>query len=181
MKQNLILIGMPTAGKSTVGVILAKMLGMDFLDTDLLIQKQTGQKLAEIIRAQGVEGFIRTEAAVLQNVQAENCVIATGGSAVYDEAAMRHLQSLGAVLYLALDYETLHARLHHAKQRGVVLREGQTLEALFAERTPLYEKYADLTVHEGAGGIEETVADILSLLENRAGFDLNNIQGGKGL
>ena len=167
MKPNLILIGMPTAGKSTVGVILAKMLGMDFLDTDLLIQKQTGQKLAEIISAQGVEGFIKTEATALQTVQTENCVIATGGSAVYEEAAMRHLQSIGKVVYLALDYETLRARLHHAKQRGVVLREGQTLASLYEERVPLYERYADITVNEGAGGIEETVEQILSLLPER--------------
>ena len=168
MKPNLILIGMPTAGKSTVGVILAKILGMEFLDTDLVIQKQTGLKLAQIMRDRGVDGFIKTEAAVLQTVQAEHCVIATGGSAVYDEAAMRHLQNLGTVLYLALDYETLRARLHHAKQRGVVLREGQTLDALFAERAPLYEKYADITVREGAGGIEETVAQILSILNRQA-------------
>lgn len=165
MRSNLILIGMPTAGKSTAGVILAKMLGMEFLDTDLLIQKQTGQKLAQIIRDRGVEGFLQTEAAVLQSVEAENCVIATGGSAVYEEAAMRHLRELGKVVYLALDLETLRARLHHAKQRGVVLREGQTLEQLFAERAPLYETYADLTVCEGAGGIEETVAAVLTLLE----------------
>ncbi len=170
MRQNLILIGMPTAGKSTVGVILAKLLGMEFLDTDLLIQKQTGQKLAEIIRDRGVEGFIQTEAAVLAGVEAENCVIATGGSAVYDAAAMRHLKSTGTVIYLALDYGTLRARLHHAKQRGVVLREGQTLDGLFAERTPLYEAYADLTVHEGNGGIEETVSQILAVLNGQPQF-----------
>ena len=167
-RTNLVLIGMPASGKSTVGVILAKLMGMDFIDTDLLIQKQAGRRLSEIIEEQGLQGFLDLESRVCGAVAAENSVIATGGSVVYGDAAMTHLRSIGRVIYLDVSYENLMKRLHNVRQRGVVLREGQTVESLYAERAPLYQKYADLTVREADGGIEDTVAGILKLLDAAA-------------
>ena len=162
--KNLILIGMPASGKSTVGVILAKVLGMDFSDTDLLIQKRAGLRLEEIIESRGLPGFLALEEDVCCGVACENTVIATGGSVVYSDKAMRHFRTLGRVVYLDVSYENLMKRLHDIKHRGVALREGQTVEELYAERAPLYRKYADLTVNEGDGGIEDTVARLTVLL-----------------
>ena len=164
MKNNIVLIGMPTSGKSTVGVILAKLLGMDFVDSDLVIQKKIGKKLAEIISDEGLEGFLRIEEDVCCDIEAENTVIATGGSVVYGAAAMEHFKSIGRVVYLKIDYETLEARLHHAKQRGVVLRPGQSKKELYDERTVLYEKYADIVISEEGKDIEETVAGLREAL-----------------
>ena len=158
-KDNLVLIGMPASGKSTVGVILAKVIGFDFIDTDLLIQRREGMRLSRIIEEKGIDGFIAIENEVNASVQASRCVIATGGSAVYGEEAMRHLRDIGAVIYLQADFETIRKRLHNIRQRGVALREG--------ERSVLYEKYADLIVREGSGEIEEVVARIIRTL--RAG------------
>lgn len=163
-KDNLVLIGMPASGKSTVGVILAKVLGMDFADTDLLIQKEAGMRLEEIIETRGLPGFLALEEQVCSSVTLTGTVIATGGSVVYSEKAMRHMKSNGKAVYLEVSFGHLKKRLKNVKQRGVVLREGQTLEALYAERVPLYEKYADLTVNEGDGGIEETVSRLKALL-----------------
>ena len=164
MKNNIVLIGMPTSGKSTVGVILAKLLGMDFVDSDLVIQKKIGKKLAEIISDEGLEGFLKIEEDVCCDIEAENTVIATGGSVVYGAAAMEHFKSIGRVVYLKIDYETLEARLHHAKQRGVVLRPGQSKKELYDERTVLYEKYADIVISEEGKDIEETVAGLREAL-----------------
>ncbi|MBR6403354.1 MAG: shikimate kinase [Eubacterium sp.] len=163
-KNNIVLIGMPTSGKSTVGVILAKLLGMDFIDSDLVIQKKAGRKLAQIIADEGLEGFLRIEEDVCCSIEAENTVIATGGSVVYGATAMEHFKSIGRVVYLKIDYETLEARLHHAKQRGVVLRPGQSKKDLYDERTVLYEKYADIVISEEGKGIEETVASLKEAL-----------------
>ena len=163
-KNNIVLIGMPTSGKSTVGVILAKLLGMDFIDSDLVIQKKAGRKLAQIIADEGLEGFLRIEEDVCCSIEAENTVIATGGSVVYGATAMEHFKSIGRVVYLKIDYETLEARLHHTKQRGVVLRPGQSKKDLYDERTVLYEKYADIVISEEGKGIEETVASLKEAL-----------------
>ena len=157
MKNNIILIGMPTSGKSTVGVILAKLLGMDFVDSDLIIQKKTGKKLAEIIQDEGLDGFMNIEENVCCEIDSQDTVIATGGSVVYSERAMEHFKTLGRIVYLKIDFDTLEERLHHTKQRGVVLRPGQTKKELYDERTVLYEKYADICVSEEGMGIEETV------------------------
>ncbi len=157
MKNNIILIGMPTSGKSTVGVILAKLLGMDFVDSDLIIQKKTGKKLAEIIQDEGLDGFMNIEENVCCEIDSQDTVIATGGSVVYSERAMEHFKTIGRIVYLKIDYDTLEERLHHTKQRGVVLRPGQTKKELYDERTVLYEKYADICVSEEGMGIEETV------------------------
>ena len=157
MKNNIVLIGMPGVGKSTVGVILAKVLGYQFIDADLLIQKQEGRLLREIIEAEGTEGFIQVENRVNATIEAENTIIATGGSVVYGQEAMEHLQKIGQVVYLKASFDILERRLADIKGRGVVLKEGQDLKGLYEERTPLYEKYADIVISEEGLSIEQTV------------------------
>ena len=165
-RTNLVLIGMPASGKSSVGVILAKLIGYDFIDTDILIQRSEKKRLSEIIREVGVDGFLEVEARVNGSVEADHCVIATGGSAVYSEEAMRHLKKIGHIMYLKVDYETIRKRLGNIRQRGVALREGQTLRDLYDERVVLYEKYAD-TVVEEKGEVEDVVVAILKLMKKK--------------
>lgn len=154
--RNVVLIGMPGVGKSTVGVILAKQMGYQFVDADLLIQQQEGRLLHEIISDQGVDGFLAVENRVNAGIETERAVISTGGSVVYGREAMEHLKSIGTVVYLKLPYPALRRRLKNLKDRGVVLREGQTLRDLYEERTPLYERYADLVIDESGLDIEQT-------------------------
>ena len=165
--SNIILVGMPASGKSTVGVLLAKNLGYRFLDCDLLIQEQEGKLLHEIIEERGVKGFLEIENRVCAAIEADRTVISTGGSAVYGEQAMTHLKTLGKVLYLKIDYDTLVKRLGDYSHRGVVSPNATTLEQLFAERTPLYEKYADLVVDEAdtEGDLTQTVSQCLALFK----------------
>lgn len=144
--MSIILIGMPSCGKSTLGVLLAKRLGYRFVDSDLLIQEKTGKLLHEIISEEGSEGFIRIENEINRQITDENAVIATGGSVIYGEEAMAHLIALGKVVYLKIPYEEMCRRLGDFSHRGVVMRQGNTLEEMYNERSPLYEKYADLTV-----------------------------------
>lgn len=162
-KNNIVLIGMPGVGKSTIGVVLAKMLGYDFIDADLVIQEKEKKLLREIIAEVGAEGFIEVENRVNSSIEAEHAIIATGGSVVYGAEAMAHLKEIGTVLYLKLPYEELQKRLRDIKGRGVVLKDGQTLKDLYEERVPLYEKYADLTVDEERCSIEQTIYKILKL------------------
>lgn len=164
MKNNIVLIGMPGVGKSTAGVVLAKMLGYEFVDTDLLIQRSEGKLLRQIMEEKGTEGFIQVENRVNSQVEAEHSVIATGGSVVYGREAMEHLKEIGVVVYLKLDFDILRKRLHNIKGRGVVLREGQTLRDIYEERSRLYEAYADVIVDEGHLGIEETIEVIIRQL-----------------
>ena len=164
-KKNLILIGMPGVGKSTVGVIAAKVLGFRFLDTDLEIQEKCGALLSQIIAQRGVDGFIKIENEVLSHIQAQRTIIATGGSAVYGEEAMRALKAQGKVVWLKLEFEWLHARLGDLKGRGVVLRDGQDLRSLYEEREPLYRKYADYVIDEKDLNIEETVQRLVRAAE----------------
>lgn len=159
--NNIVLIGMPGVGKSTVGVILAKILGYKFVDADIVIQQEEGKLLREIIAERGVEGFIAVENRVNASIQCDNTVIATGGSVVYGEEAMEHLKSIGKVVYLKVDYETIDNRLGNLKGRGVALKKGQDLKALYNERIPLYEKYADIIVDETGCNIEETIEKVL--------------------
>ncbi|MBQ7614128.1 MAG: shikimate kinase [Butyrivibrio sp.] len=161
-KNNIILIGMPTSGKSTMGVILAKILGYNFIDADIVIQEREGRTLSEIIETEGIQGFIEIENRVNASIEVQKTVIATGGSVVYGKEAMDHYKNIGEVIYLKVDMDTLTKRLHHAKQRGVVMREGQSLISLYNERSVLYEKYADVVVDEGNDSFEEVVANILS-------------------
>ena len=164
--DNIILIGMPAVGKSTVGVIVAKRLGYKFIDTDLLIQEETGKLLREIIAEQGREGFLKIEDDVNSRVNVEKTIISPGGSVVYCENAMKHYKEIGKILYLKVSYETISKRLRNAKKRGVVLRDGQTLEDLYNERVRLFEKYADITVVEDGFSLEETIDNVLEALEN---------------
>lgn len=163
-KNNIVLIGMPGVGKSTIGVILAKELGYQFVDSDLLIQKRERKLLRQIIARDGVDGFIAIENEVNASICAENSVIATGGSVVYGKEAMEHLKKIGTVVYLKLNYKSLEKRLGNLKGRGVVLRPGQDLRALYEERTVLYEKYADVVVDEENKDIETTLQTILECL-----------------
>lgn len=164
MKDNIVLIGMPGVGKSTVGVILAKMIGYQFIDADLLIQKQEGKLLHEIIAEKGTDGFIEIEERVNASIEASHTIIATGGSVVYGKKAMEHLSRIGTVVYLKVPYDTLEKRLEDIKGRGVVLKEGQTLRNLYDERTPLYEKYADIEISEDDLNVEQTVEKLLERL-----------------
>lgn len=161
---NIILIGMPGAGKSTVGVVLAKKLGFAFVDSDLVIQEKEGKLLHEIISQRGVDGFWAVEEAVNVSMEADRTVIATGGSAVYGSRAMEHFQNIGTVVYLKLSLDAIADRLGDLNERGVTLREGQNLIQLYEERAPLYEKYANITIdcehlsiREIVGQIAETV------------------------
>lgn len=162
MKKNIVLIGMPGVGKSTIGVILAKELGYQFIDSDLVIQQQEKRLLREIIEQEGVDGFLEIENRVNVGIQAEGAVIATGGSAVYGAEAMEHFRQTGTVVYLRLTYEKLKKRLGNLRGRGVVLRKGQTLHDIYRERSVLYEKYADIIIEETGRDIEATLREILN-------------------
>lgn len=164
-KKNVVLIGMPGAGKSTIGVILAKVLGKDFIDADLVIQKKEGRLLREIIEQEGPDGFLAVEERVNAGICPDAAVIATGGSVVYGQRAMEHLGRIGAIVYLKLSYPAVESRLRDIRGRGVVLRDGQTLLDLYQERAVLYEHYADVTVEEDGLGVEETLEKTLQALE----------------
>jgi shikimate kinase len=165
MKSNIVLIGMPGVGKSTLGVVLAKELGYEFVDADLLIQKRENRLLKEIIAAEGVDGFLKIENDVNAGIQADKTVIATGGSVIYGNEAMEHLKEIGTIVYLKLDYETLDSRLGSLQGRGVVLKSGQNLKSLYEERVPLYEKYADIIVDEAGLDLESTLKSVLKNLD----------------
>ena len=164
-KDNIILIGMPASGKSTMGVVLAKILGYNFVDADIAIQEVEGKKLSDIIESEGVEKFIEIENRVNAGIEVEKTVIATGGSVVYGKEAMDHYKNLGKVIYLKVDMDVLTKRLHNVKQRGVVMREGQSLVSLYNERSALYEKYADITIEEKDLSLEEVLGLTLKALE----------------
>lgn len=159
-KENIVLIGMPGSGKSTVGVVLAKKLGYRFLDSDLVIQEKYGKLLHELIEEHGVEGFWKIENDVNASFDVRKSVIATGGSAVYGAEAMEHLRKLGTVVYLQLPYEEIAERLGDLNARGVTLKPGQTLADLYEERVPLYEKYAHVVVACGGKMLREIVSEI---------------------
>lgn len=158
---NLVLIGMPSAGKSTVGVLAAKALGMDFLDTDILLQTLQGAQLQTLIDRYGLTRFLQMEAEAVRTLDPTRTVIATGGSVVYAQDAMLHLKRIGRIVYLEVPLAELERRLGDASSRGIARREGQTLKELYAERIPLYERYADITVpfREGMG-----LADVVAQL-----------------
>ncbi len=163
-EENIVLIGMPGVGKSTIGVVLAKVLGYEFMDTDLLIQKRTGMVLSKIIQKEGTDGFMKIENEVNASIETERTVIATGGSVVYCGEAMEHLKSIGTVIYLKLSLQSLSRRLGNLRGRGVVLKDGQTLKQLYDERIPLYEQYADITIEEENLDLESTLQIILDHL-----------------
>lgn len=164
--SNIILIGMPGVGKSSVGVILAKILGYRFLDCDLVIQEKEGKLLHEIISSAGLDGFIKVENKINASINCEKCIVATGGSAIYGEDAMAHFKEIGTIVYLKSDYETIAERLGDLAARGVAMKEGQTLKDLYEERVPLYEKYADVIVDEsGCRSVRETISKLLEKIK----------------
>lgn len=163
--KNIILIGMPACGKSVTGVILAKSLKMNFIDADLLIQERAGKSLQDIINADGIETFKSIEEEVLNAINVKNTVIATGGSAVYYDSAMRNLKENGVVVYIEASLATIKKRLKNIRTRGVAMEKGQTIDSLYEMRVPLYEKYADCTVRSHRYRAENTVEDIISGLE----------------
>ena len=163
--RNLILTGMPACGKSTLGVVLAKTLGMKFVDTDLFIQEVENCKLQEIIDERGMQEFLRIEEKVLSEIEAENSIISTGGSAVYSDKAMKHLGSIGDVVYIKLSLDEIERRLNNIKTRGIAMKPGETLADLYNMRVPLYEKYADITIETEGMGIEESIEVLIEKLK----------------
>ncbi len=160
MKNNIVLIGMPGAGKSTVGVILAKALKMPFTDTDLLIQEKENRYLQEIINSDGLNAFIKVEESTITALNVENHIIATGGSVVYSKASMEHLKRNGLLVFLDLKFSILQHRIKNIKTRGIALKSGQTLNSLYEERTPLYKSYSDIVIDCSHKHIESIVEEI---------------------
>ncbi len=155
---------MPGAGKSTIGVLLAKALGMDFVDTDIIIQHHTGRLLQDIIDNDGIEAFLQVEEDVLSSLELTNSIIATGGSAVYSEKAMTALKQNGRAVYISLPYDEVERRITNITTRGIVLRSGNTLHDAYNERVPLYEKYADLTINCSGKDIESSMRELVENL-----------------
>ena len=164
-KDNITLIGMPGAGKSTIGIVLAKVLGYDFIDSDLLIQKEEGKLLWEIMRDCGNDGFNKIEEKVNSQIQTSHSVIATGGSVIYGPKAMEHLRDISTVVYLKVSCSVFERRLGDLTKRGVVFKPGQTLLDLYKERVPLYEKYAHITVNVGHKTVQHAVSAIEDALK----------------
>ena len=165
--KSIVLIGMPGVGKSTIGVILAKEIGYQFLDADLLIQEQEGMLLKDIIATKGHDGFLAVENQVNREVNAKHSVIATGGSAVYGETAMEHFKDIGTVIYLEVDEIELEERVGSLKERGVVSNGKTTIDEIFEDRKNLYRKYADITLNLNGKSIRESVDDIYDNLINK--------------
>lgn len=165
--NNIILIGMPGSGKSTLGVLLARAMNYRFLDTDLLIQEREGRLLCEIIEEEGMERFLEIEGEVNAGLSAERTVIAPGGSAIYHKKAMDHFSEIGTIVYLHVPVEELGKRLGDLKRRGVVLKEGQSLQTLYEERRVYYERYADVTVNVIGQEIGAVLAELKEKLEMR--------------
>ena len=164
MKKNIVLIGMPGCGKSTLGVVLAKNTGRRFIDVDLMIQQREKKKLHRIIEEKGLDYFSRTENEVGASVRAKNAVIATGGSMVLCEDAMKHLSQIGTVVYLRLPLEVIKKRIRNFATRGIAMKEGETLDDVFALRAPLYEKYADMVIDCENVSFEENLEKIINTL-----------------
>lgn len=156
--MNIILIGMPGAGKSTLGVLLAKQLGYMFVDTDILLQQKHGALLGRILRRNGNRAFLQLEEEMFLSLDIDEAVIATGGSAIYSAAGMEHMKRTGPCVFLNVPYELISARLGNLRQRGVVLPNGYTLKDLYEERLPLYRKYADITVELSRPGSLDAAA-----------------------
>lgn len=163
--NNIVYIGMPGAGKSTLGVLTAKTLGMNFTDTDLLVQQKEGRLLQEIIDQSGTKAFLEIEQKCIYEARFENCVVATGGSAVYGEKAMKVLKENGVIVYLKISYQEMIKRIQNITTRGIVLEQGQTLKDVYEKRTPMYEQYADLVVECDGKNIEELLGNVIHRLK----------------
>jgi shikimate kinase len=162
--KNIIIIGMPGAGKSTMGVVLAKSLGRNFIDTDIVIQERAGRLLQDIIDNEGPEAFLAIEEKTMLSLQYHYAVIATGGSVVFSERAMEHLKAGGIVIYLKISCEEMVRRLTNITTRGVVLFTGQSLPEMYAQRIPLYEKYADITIDYSKENFEQCIGNVIDEL-----------------
>lgn len=162
--KNVVLIGMPAVGKSTIGVLLAKSLLVSFTDTDLLIQEKYKKSLCDIIKDNGTKAFLNIEEDIILNTDLKNSVIATGGSAVFGERAMNQLKENGVIVYLSLPIDEIKKRIGDIKSRGVVLTNGNTVDDIFKERKPLYEKYADIKIDCDNLTAEECVEKIIQSL-----------------
>jgi shikimate kinase len=158
--KNLVLIGMPGAGKSTVGVLLAKALNMPFVDTDLMIQRQENRYLQEIIENDGIEAFIKIEERIVTGLDLTNHVIATGGSVIYSSSAIDRLKAGGILFFLNAKTYQLERRLKNIRTRGIAMQPGQTVAALYEERLPLYKRYADVEIDCSRKHIETIVKEI---------------------
>ncbi|MEF9939250.1 MAG: shikimate kinase [Clostridium sp.] len=166
MKDNITLIGMPAAGKSTVGVLLAKRLGYSFIDVDIIIQEKENKLLKEIIESEGMDGFMEVENRINAELNTKHSVIAPGGSVIYGDEAMENLKSLGEVVYLKISYEELIKRLGDVVDRGVVLKEGMTLKDLYNERVVYFERYADITIDEEGKSLGDVVDELRVRMEH---------------
>lgn len=165
MKPNITMIGMPSSGKSTVGVLLAKRLGFSFVDVDIVIQEKEGRLLKEIIADEGMDGFLEVENRINAELDVQLSVIAPGGSVIYGEEAMRHLKEISEVVYLKMSYEEMERRIGNVVDRGVALKPGFTLRDLYNERVPLYEKYADIVIDEAGKTPGDTVDELRRVIE----------------
>lgn len=165
MKPNITMIGMPSSGKSTIGVLLAKRLGFSFVDVDIVIQEKEGRLLKEIISDEGMDGFLEVENRINAELDVQLSVIAPGGSVIYGEEAMRHLKEISEVVYLKMSYEEMERRIGNVVDRGVALKPGFTLRDLYNERVPLYEKYADIVIDEAGKTPGETVDELRRVIE----------------
>lgn len=165
--KNIVLIGMPGAGKSTVGVILAKALRRHFIDTDLVIQEHAGRLLQDIIDTDGPDAFKTLEEKTVLSLHRQDTVIATGGSVVFSRLAMKHLKSQGVVVYLKISFEEMEKRLSNITTRGIVLSRGETLREMYDERIPLYGKYADITIECSDEDFETVVGKVMKELQTR--------------
>lgn len=161
--NNIILIGMPGVGKSTVGVVLAKNLGYHFMDSDLVIQQKTGKLLHEIISQEGLDGFLAVEEEINASIETNRTIIATGGSAIFGKQAMEHFKQIGTIVYLKLSCEEIESRLGDLKERGVAMKKGETLQDIYKLRTPLYEQYADYILDCENKAIREIVAEMRTI------------------
>ena len=165
--RNVVLIGMPGCGKSTLGVLLAKAMMMDFIDTDLLLQKQGGKPLQQMVDELGTEGFSEAEEQCICSLDVQNTVIATGGSVAMEEKAMEHLRQNGVVAFVKLSYETIEKRLNNISTRGIAMEKGQTLKDLYDLRQPYYERWAEIVIDADEQHVEESVQALVEALKTK--------------
>ena len=163
--SNIVLIGMPGCGKSTVGVILAKTLGIGFVDTDLIIQQREKRLLQDIIDKEGIDKFLDCEADAVMSVDCDNSVIATGGSVVFRDNSIKHLKKNGKIFFLDVSLDEIKSRLDNISTRGVAAEKSQSIDEIFNQRFPLYEKYADYILKLNNSNVENTVEQICNLIK----------------